>query len=133
ISSPPPWTNSTSNTATPRCTSPECSPPETPPPPASPSPRSPSNTDTNTCSPRASANTTPSNSSFAPCCYHRVGMQTSSKGHTVPEGSPYARHLPALDGVRGLAVLGVACSHIFPGTPHSAWQAVVHNVFAFGS
>jgi uncharacterized protein YjdB len=30
-SSPPPWTSSTSSTATPRCTSPACSPPATPP------------------------------------------------------------------------------------------------------
>ena len=49
------------------------------------------------------------------------------------EGSPYARHLPALDGVRGFAVLGVACSHIFPGTPHSALQSLVHAAFSFGS
>jgi peptidoglycan/LPS O-acetylase OafA/YrhL len=60
-------------------------------------------------------------------------MQTSSNGHSVAEGSPYTRHLPALDGVRGFAVLGVACSHLFPGTPHSAFEAFVHNAFAFGS
>jgi peptidoglycan/LPS O-acetylase OafA/YrhL len=60
-------------------------------------------------------------------------MQTSSKGLTVPEGSPYARHLPALDGVRGFAVLGVACSHLFPGATHSNFQAFVHDAFAFGS
>ncbi len=47
--SPPPWTSSTSNTATPRCTSPACSPPASPPPPASPSPRSPSSTASTTC------------------------------------------------------------------------------------
>ena len=60
-------------------------------------------------------------------------MQTSSNGHSVAEASPYARHLPALDGVRGFAVLGVACSHLFPGTPHSAFEAFAHNAFAFGS
>ena len=60
-------------------------------------------------------------------------MQTSNNGQSVPEGSPYARHLPALDGVRGFAVLGVACSHIFPGTPHSAFEGFVHDAFAFGS
>ncbi len=60
-------------------------------------------------------------------------MQTSSNGQTLPEGSPYARHLPALDGVRGFAVLGVACSHVFPGTPHSAFEIFAHNAFAFGS
>jgi peptidoglycan/LPS O-acetylase OafA/YrhL len=51
----------------------------------------------------------------------------------APEGSPYARHLPALDGVRGFAVLGVACSHVFPGNPHSALEAVVHKAFTFGA
>jgi peptidoglycan/LPS O-acetylase OafA/YrhL len=50
-----------------------------------------------------------------------------------PEASPYARHLPALDGVRGFAVLGVACSHLFPGTPHSSFEAFVHKTFAFGA
>jgi peptidoglycan/LPS O-acetylase OafA/YrhL len=60
-------------------------------------------------------------------------MHTSNNGQSVPEGSPYARHLPALDGVRGFAVLGVACSHLFPGSPHSPLEAVVHNAFAFGA
>ena len=60
-------------------------------------------------------------------------MQTSNSGHGVPEGSPYARHLPALDGVRGFAVLGVACSHIFPGATHSAFEALVHDAFSFGA
>jgi len=60
-------------------------------------------------------------------------MQTSTSGHGVPEGSPYARHLPALDGVRGFAVLGVACSHIFPGATHSAFEALVHDAFSFGA
>jgi peptidoglycan/LPS O-acetylase OafA/YrhL len=60
-------------------------------------------------------------------------MQTSNNGHSVAEASPYARHLPALDGVRGFAVLGVACSHLFPGTPHSSLEAFVHNAFAFGA
>jgi peptidoglycan/LPS O-acetylase OafA/YrhL len=60
-------------------------------------------------------------------------MHTSSNGHSVAEGSPYARHLPALDGVRGFAVLGVACSHLFRATPHSAFESVVHDAFAFGA
>ncbi len=60
-------------------------------------------------------------------------MQTSNSGQGVPEGSPYARHLPALDGVRGFAVLGVACSHLFPASPHSAFEAAIHNTFAFGA
>jgi peptidoglycan/LPS O-acetylase OafA/YrhL len=60
-------------------------------------------------------------------------MQTGNNGHSAPEGSPYARHLPALDGVRGFAVLGVACSHLFSGTPHSAFEALVHKALAFGA
>jgi DNA polymerase-4 len=49
INSPPPWTSSTSNTATPPSTSPPCSLPATPPPPASPSPKSQSSTAPTTC------------------------------------------------------------------------------------
>jgi peptidoglycan/LPS O-acetylase OafA/YrhL len=33
------------------------------------------------------------------------------------EASPYSRHIHALDGLRGLAVLGVMASHLFPGNP----------------
>jgi peptidoglycan/LPS O-acetylase OafA/YrhL len=51
----------------------------------------------------------------------------------MPEASPYARHIPALDGIRGLAVLGVAGSHLFPATPHSAVQSVMHSTLAFGA
>ena len=36
-----------------------------------------------------------------------------------PEPGPYARHLPALDGVRGLAILAVMASHLFPGSTQS--------------
>ncbi len=60
-------------------------------------------------------------------------MQTRSNGQSVPEGSPYARHLPALDGVRGFAVLGVACSHLFPANPHTPFEHLVHDAFAFGA
>jgi peptidoglycan/LPS O-acetylase OafA/YrhL len=60
-------------------------------------------------------------------------MQTSNNGQSVSEGSPYARHLPALDGVRGFAVLGVAGSHLFPATPHSAFESLAHNTLALGA
>jgi len=60
-------------------------------------------------------------------------MQTTNHAQSAPEGSPYAQHLPALDGVRGFAVLGVACSHLFPANPHSAFEAFAHNTFAFGA
>jgi peptidoglycan/LPS O-acetylase OafA/YrhL len=43
------------------------------------------------------------------------------------------RHLPALDGIRGFAVLGVACSHLFPANPHSAFESFIQRAFNFGS
>ncbi|HVG26286.1 MAG TPA: acyltransferase, partial [Acidobacteriaceae bacterium] len=49
------------------------------------------------------------------------------------EGSPYARHIPALDGVRGLALLGVVASHVFPGTPQGPVTFAVRQAFAFGA
>jgi peptidoglycan/LPS O-acetylase OafA/YrhL len=60
-------------------------------------------------------------------------MPIGNKGQTVPEGSPYARHLPPLDGIRGLAVLGVAGSHLFPGNAHSAIEDAVRSILGFGS
>ncbi len=35
------------------------------------------------------------------------------------EAGPYSHHIPSLDGLRGLAVLAVMCSHLFPGTTTS--------------
>ena len=49
------------------------------------------------------------------------------------EGSPYARHVPALDGIRGLALLGVAGSHLFPGTPHGAVTRVIGGALGYGA
>jgi peptidoglycan/LPS O-acetylase OafA/YrhL len=60
-------------------------------------------------------------------------MQTLHSRQTIPEGSPFARHLPALDGIRGLAILGVAASHLFPANPHSSLQSIIHTTFAFGA
>ncbi len=60
-------------------------------------------------------------------------MGTIRTEQKAAEGSPYARHLPALDGVRGFAVLGVACSHLFPATPHSSFEVFIRNAFAFGA
>jgi peptidoglycan/LPS O-acetylase OafA/YrhL len=42
-------------------------------------------------------------------------MRRSSPALRQQDPGPYARHLPALDGLRGLAVLGVMGSHLFPG------------------
>ena len=60
-------------------------------------------------------------------------MQTGNNVQKAPEGSPYSRHLPSLDGLRGLAVLGVAGSHVFPSNPHSPIEFALHGVLAFGA
>jgi peptidoglycan/LPS O-acetylase OafA/YrhL len=57
----------------------------------------------------------------------------SKTGEEKPEASPYARHLPQLDGIRGLAVLGVIASHLFPGNANSAISRAVAMLFTFGA
>jgi len=42
----------------------------------------------------------------------------------TPEGSPYSAHIPALDGVRGLAILMVICSHAFESNSEDAGRLV---------
>ena len=58
---------------------------------------------------------------------------TSPKKLQAPEGSPYSAHIPALDGVRGLAVLGVMGSHLFPGTPRNIVTRIIGNTLVFGA
>jgi peptidoglycan/LPS O-acetylase OafA/YrhL len=60
-------------------------------------------------------------------------MRTPDPAGFPAEGSPYARHIPALDGIRGLAVLGVAGSHLFPGTPHGAVTFAIAHALSFGA
>lgn len=60
-------------------------------------------------------------------------MRTPGLSSSTAEASPYARHLPQLDGIRGLAILGVIASHLFPGNPHSAATGAVAFLFAFGA
>ena len=60
-------------------------------------------------------------------------MQIRTISRTAPEGSPFARHIPALDGVRGLAILGVAGSHLFPFNGHSGFETAIHNALSFGA
>ncbi len=50
-----------------------------------------------------------------------------------PEGSPYASHIPALDGLRGLAALAVVCSHVFPGNTVTPLTRAVRYLFGFGA
>ena len=45
----------------------------------------------------------------------------------------FHRHLPALDGVRGLAILMVMASHLFPGTPHNLGERLLLDIFEFGA
>lgn len=60
-------------------------------------------------------------------------VRTPENAALPAEGSPYARHIPALDGIRGLALLGVAGSHLFPGTPHGAVSRAIGRVLGFGA
>ncbi len=60
-------------------------------------------------------------------------MPTNPPDHHPPEASPYAAHIPALDGIRGLAVLGVMSSHLFPGTARSALTRFIGSTLLFGA
>jgi peptidoglycan/LPS O-acetylase OafA/YrhL len=60
-------------------------------------------------------------------------MKESVGGPVRAEASPYSRHLPALDGVRGLAILLVMGSHLFPGTPHTLPERMARSLLAFGA
>lgn len=63
-------------------------------------------------------------------------LQTPNEPSTpVPlaEGTPYSAHVPALDGVRGLAVLGVMASHLLTGNPHGMFSQLVLQGAAFGA
>lgn len=60
-------------------------------------------------------------------------MQTEPNQSHAPEASPYASHLPALDGIRGLAVLAVIGSHIFPGNAHGVVSRSVRFFLGYGS
>lgn len=60
-------------------------------------------------------------------------MPANLSGARASEGSPYARHLPSLDGVRGLAILMVMASHFFSGTPHNRFERFLNSGLAFGA
>jgi hypothetical protein len=61
----------------------------------------------------------------APDLIDSLVSSASSHGPRAPGGSPYSAHIPALDGVRGLAVLGVMGSHLFPGTTRNIVTNIV--------
>lgn len=56
-----------------------------------------------------------------------------SQARPASHATDYSRHLPALDGVRGLAILMVMASHLFPGTPHSLGERLVLDALEFGA
>jgi len=62
-----------------------------------------------------------------------VPTSNQVRASRLHEGSPYGRHIPALDGIRGLAILGVPASHLFPGTPTSDVTANINKILAFGA
>lgn len=49
------------------------------------------------------------------------------------EAGPYSRHLPALDGVRGLAVLGVIATHVFSGNAQTFVERSLAGLVRFGA
>ncbi len=59
-------------------------------------------------------------------------MKPNPNSQIPAEGSPYARHIPALDGLRGFAALGVVVSHIFPGTARTELEIDLSRVTQFG-
>ena len=49
------------------------------------------------------------------------------------EPGPYSRHIPALDGLRGLAILGVMASHLFAGNPPGPVIRALQHISVFGA
>lgn len=49
------------------------------------------------------------------------------------EAGPYSRHVLSLDGLRGMAVLGVMASHLFPGTTRGTLLEPVGAALHFGA
>jgi len=60
-------------------------------------------------------------------------MQNQAATTRPPEGSPFAKHVPSLDGIRGVAVLGVAASHVFLGTARTPVQQHIQALIHFGA
>lgn len=58
---------------------------------------------------------------------------TSQPGAPQGEGSPYSGHIPALDGVRGLAIFAVMGTHLFYGTPHGVVTVALQKCLEFGA
>jgi peptidoglycan/LPS O-acetylase OafA/YrhL len=54
------------------------------------------------------------------------------KAEMAAEGSPYRRHVPALDGLRGVAVVGVMLSHLFVMRAATAPGQLLQQVLGFG-
>jgi peptidoglycan/LPS O-acetylase OafA/YrhL len=60
-------------------------------------------------------------------------MQKLAAATHPTEGSPYAKHIPSLDGIRGVAVLGVAASHVYLGNAHTPMQQHLRSLVQFGA
>jgi peptidoglycan/LPS O-acetylase OafA/YrhL len=62
-----------------------------------------------------------------------AASRAKRRGAAVAEASPYGRHIPALDGLRGVAVLAVMASHLFGGQTTGTLSRVVQQTAAFGA
>jgi peptidoglycan/LPS O-acetylase OafA/YrhL len=49
------------------------------------------------------------------------------------EAGPYSRHIPSLDGLRGMAVLAVMASHLFRGTTRGTLLRPIGVTLSFGA
>jgi peptidoglycan/LPS O-acetylase OafA/YrhL len=52
---------------------------------------------------------------------------------STKEPGPYSRHVLSLDGLRGMAVLGVMASHLFPGTTTGPLTRALGGALVFGA
>ena len=60
-------------------------------------------------------------------------LMSEQRAQLAPDASPYAGHIPALDGIRGWAVLAVMSSHLFPGTARSPVARAIQALFVCGA